>query len=108
MAPGATSPTRRTKSDRRTISFVETHGTTIAVVSDEGVFKQQKPVPASVKPHQILHLPLPSEGESTALSDADDDATGWSTAMELIGCLKDKDGATDVARNHDKYLYHKA
>lgn len=36
----------------------------------------------------------------------DDDATGWTTAMELVGCIKG--GAPDVAKNHDKYLYDKA
>jgi len=39
-------------------------GTTIAVVYEEGVFKPQEPVPASVKPHQILRLPLPDEATS--------------------------------------------
>ena len=38
---------------------METTGTTIAVIYEEGVFKPQEPVPASVKPHQILRLPLP-------------------------------------------------
>ncbi len=48
--------------------------------------------------------------ETTAAAEAaaadDDDATGWTTAMELIGCIKG--GPPDVARNHDKYLYDKA
>ncbi len=87
---------------------METPGTTITVVYEEGVFKPQEPVPASVKPHQILRLPLPGVGESTAVSEASDEATGWNNLMELIGCLDDKDGATDVSRNHDKYLYGKA
>lgn len=38
---------------------METTGTTIAVIYEEGVFKPQEPVPATVKPHQILRLPLP-------------------------------------------------
>jgi predicted DNA-binding antitoxin AbrB/MazE fold protein len=41
-----------------------------------------------------------------AATSGDDDATGWTTAMELVGCIKG--GAPDVARNHDKYLYDKA
>jgi hypothetical protein len=87
---------------------VENLGTSIAVIYEEGVFKPQEPVPASVKPHQVLHLPLPDGDaeETPAVNEGDDDATGWTTAMELIGCLKG--GSADVARNHDKYLYDKA
>ena len=85
--------------------FVETTGSTIAVIYEEGVFKPQEPVPARVKPHQVLHLPLPDADDSAAMS-SDDDATGWTTAMELIGCIKG--GPPDVATNHDKYLYDEA
>jgi hypothetical protein len=33
----------------------------------------------------------------------DDDPTGWKTAMELKGCIKN--AAPDMANDHDKYLY---
>lgn len=78
----------------------------MTLVYDDGVFKPQGPVPA-IKNHAVVHVLIVEETEPTAAAN-DDDATGWATAMELIGCLKDKDGATDVARNHDKYLYDKA
>jgi hypothetical protein len=32
-----------------------------------------------------------------------DDPTGWKAIDELIGCIKG--GPSDVAENHDKYLY---
>lgn len=84
---------------------METTGTSIAVVYDEGVFKPQEPVPASVKPHQILQLPVPEESPAAVAAHDDDEATGWNNLMELVGILNDKDGATDVSTNHDKYLY---
>lgn len=78
----------------------------MTLVNDDGVFKLQEPVPASLKSRPILHVRVVDEDESIAVSDGDDDATGWTTAMELIGCIKG--GPPDVARNHDKYLYDEA
>ena len=34
---------------------------------------------------------------------SNDDATGWKTAEELIGCVDG--GPEDGAENHDRYLY---
>lgn len=79
---------------------MENSGITIAVVYDEGVFKPQEPVPASVKPHQILHLPVPDEDAETQGADAD----GWEAMNKFIGLWK---GAprSDYSENHDEYLY---
>ena len=82
---------------------METTGTSIAVVYEEGVFKPQEPVPASVKPHQILRLPVPDE--ATLEAEAREIEEGWKALEEVIGIIDDKDGATDVARDHDRYLY---
>ena len=68
-------------------------------------FKRQGPLPVALKKDDVVHVIIVDEAQAKA--ENDDDATGWTTAMELIGCLTDKDGATDVARNHDKYLYDK-
>ena len=72
----------------------------MTLVYDDGVFKPQGPVPAEVKNHDVVRVVI-VEGTSDA-----DDATGWTTAMELVGCIEG--GPPDVARNHDKYLYDKA
>lgn len=67
-------------------------------------FKRQGPLPVALKKDDVVHVVIVDEVQVRAASD--DDATGWTTAMELIGCLKG--GSPDVARNHDKYLYDKA
>lgn len=69
--------------------------------------KRQGPMPVALKKDDVVRVVIVEEAE-LARDTNDDRETGWATAMELIGCLKDKDGATDVARNHDKYLYDKA
>lgn len=80
---------------------METPGTSIAVVYDEGVFKPQEPVPASVRPHQVLRLPLPDEAESA--SEAAED--GWTMMKRLQGCITDTPPGEPIGRDHDKYLY---
>jgi predicted DNA-binding antitoxin AbrB/MazE fold protein len=82
---------------------VETTGTTIAVVYDEGVFKPQEPVPVSVKPRQILHLRVPDDDAPE--TEAREIKEGWDAVDRLIGLADDEGGPTDVAENHDKYLY---
>ena len=80
---------------------METPGTSIAVVYDEGVFKPQEPVPASVRPHQVLRLHLPDEAE-TASEGAED---GWTMMKRLQGCITDTPPGEPIGRDHDKYLY---
>jgi len=79
----------------------------MTLVNEDGVFKLQEPVPAALKSRPVLHVRVVEEDEAVTASDGDDESTGWNNLMALAGCLRDKDGATDVARNHDKYLYDK-
>lgn len=70
----------------------------VDAVYENGVLRPSRPLELEekAKVHVII------ESESAAAS-ADDDPTGWKTAMELKGCIK---GAPpDMAENHDKYLY---
>ena len=78
----------------------------MTLVNDDGVFKLQEPVPAALKSRPILHVRMVDEDETEAASDGDDESTGWNNLMALKGCITD-DLATDVARNHDEYLYGK-
>lgn len=68
-------------------------------------FKRQGPLPVALKKDDVVRVVIVDEAQQSVAAEADDDATGWTTAMELIGCLKG--GSPDVARNHDKYLYDK-
>ena len=81
---------------------METTGTSIAVVYEEGVFKPQEPVPASVKPHQILRLPLPDEG--TPEAEAREIEESWKAMNKFIGLWKDAP-RSDYSENHDEYIY---
>jgi len=40
-------------------------------------------------------------------SENDDDPTGWKTARELIGCIKEKPLAPNISEDHDRYIYRK-
>lgn len=81
---------------------VETPGTSIAVVYEEGVFKPQEPVPASVKPHHVYRLPVPENGSENEDREIQEN---WKAIQEVIGIIDDEAGPTDVAENHDRYLY---
>lgn len=72
--------------------------TTVDAIYENGVFKPEQPVKLEDKTK--VHLTI--EKAEPALA-ADDDPTGWKTAMELMGCIKD--APPDMAENHDKYLY---
>ncbi|MEO8362214.1 MAG: hypothetical protein ABI672_19460 [Vicinamibacteria bacterium] len=94
---------------------MENSGSAMTLVYDgaDG-FKRQGPLPVSLKKDDVLtvvivneihvgaHQGVAPEGPPEAL---DDETSGWNNLMELVGCIKDKDGATDVSTNHDRYLY---
>lgn len=69
----------------------------------QGVFKPQEPVPAGVTSNQLFHVAVPSkeamEAEALAIEE------NWKAIDRLIGLADDDGGPTDVAENHDKYLY---
>ena len=71
---------------------------TVAVkaIYEDGVFKPTEPVELQEKTEVEVLIPSPAPAD-------DDDPTGWKTAEELIGCVKD--APPDMAENHDFYLY---
>lgn len=73
--------------------------TTVDAIYENGVFKPEKPVELEdkTKVHLVIEKVEPAPAKD------DDDPTGWKTAMELLGCIKD--APPDLAENHDKYLY---
>jgi predicted DNA-binding antitoxin AbrB/MazE fold protein len=73
--------------------------TVVDAVYEDGVFKPDRPV--NLKEKTKVHLVI----ETTSSPAEDDDATGWKTAMELMGCIKDAPEGEHIARDHDKYLY---
>ena len=67
----------------------------VKAIYEDGVFKPTEPVQLEEKTEVEVFIPTPSA--------TDDDATGWKTAEELIGCVDG--GPEDGAENHDRYLY---
>jgi predicted DNA-binding antitoxin AbrB/MazE fold protein len=68
-------------------------------IYENGVLVPEKPL--DLKEHAKVRILV--EAEEAAPTTSDDDPTGWKTARELIGCIKD--APEDVSENHDKYLY---
>jgi hypothetical protein len=74
------------------------------------LIKGRKLGPDTVKldeplPEQVTEVEVMARFEETPerpLLDPDD-PTGWKAIRRLIGCIKG--GPSDVAENHDKYLY---
>ena len=77
---------------------------TVAVEAtyENGVLKLEKPVPFSE--HAKVRVIIEEESAPPA---EDDDPTGWKTARELMGCIKEELVAADVAVNHDEYIYRR-
>jgi predicted DNA-binding antitoxin AbrB/MazE fold protein len=68
----------------------------VKAIYEDGVFKPTEPVQLQERTEVEVLIPSPATTD-------DDDPTGWKTAEELIGCVKD--APTDMAENHDFYLY---
>ena len=73
----------------------------MTLVYDDGVFKPQGPVPATVKNHAVVHVVIVDEVEGANLAVGEN----WKAIDRLTGLADDQGGPTDVAQNHDKYLY---
>lgn len=71
----------------------------VDAVYEDGVLKPERPL--ALKEKAKVHVTIEAREETPA--GQDDDPTGWKTAMELIGCVKD--GPEDGAENHDRYIY---
>ena len=74
--------------------------TTVKAVYENGVFKPKEPV--SLAEHAEVEVVIPTPPAGPAAADGED-PTGWKAIDELIGCIKG--GPSDVAENHDHYLY---
>ena len=72
--------------------------TAVKAIYEDGVFKPKEKVDLQEKTEVEVLIPTPTPAE-------DDDPTGWKTAMELMGCIKDASEGEPIARDHDKYLY---
>ena len=72
--------------------------TAVKAVYEIGVFKPKEPVHLQEKTEVEVLIPSEARGD-------DDDPTGWKTAMELMGCIKDAPEGEPIACDHDKHLY---
>jgi predicted DNA-binding antitoxin AbrB/MazE fold protein len=75
--------------------------TTVKAVYQDGVFKPKEPV--QLKEKTEVEVLIPEEVQKQD----DDDPTGWKTARELIGCIKEKPLAPNISEDHDRYIYRK-
>jgi hypothetical protein len=71
---------------------------TVKAIYEDGVFKPTEPV--ELDEHTEVEVSLPSVAGRDP-----QDPTGWKAIDRLIGIVNDQDGPTDVAANHDDYLY---
>lgn len=72
---------------------------TVAAVYEDGVLKPESPLNLKEKSKVTVTIEEPQPAKA-----ADDDPTGWKTADELIGFIKDGPKGP-IGRDHDKYLY---
>jgi predicted DNA-binding antitoxin AbrB/MazE fold protein len=72
--------------------------TAVKAVYENGVFKPKEPVELEEKTEVEVLIPSPPA--------ADDDPTGWKTADELIGFIKDGPKGP-IGREHDEQIYRK-
>ena len=75
--------------------------TVIKAIFEGGVLKPEEPVELEEQKHYVLRVEPAAEA---AAGEVDDDPTGWKAARRFIGLWKDAP-ATDLAENHDKYIY---
>jgi predicted DNA-binding antitoxin AbrB/MazE fold protein len=73
----------------------------VDAVYEDGVLKPERPL--ALKDKAKVRVTIEAKAEEAPAAKDDDDPTGWKTAMELRGCIKN--APPDMAENHDKYLY---
>ena len=74
--------------------------TVVDAIYEGGVFKPESPV--DLKDKTKVHLVI----EETTSTPAKDDPTGWKTADELIGFIRDGPKGP-IGREHDEQFYRK-
>jgi predicted DNA-binding antitoxin AbrB/MazE fold protein len=72
---------------------------TVEATYEDGVLKPGVPLNLRDKAKVRVTIEEPQDAAAD-----DDDPTGWRTARELIGFIKDGP-AEPIGRDHDKYLY---
>jgi len=73
---------------------------TVKAIYENGVFRPVEPVDLEEKAEVDLEI----RPASKPRAEEDDDPTGWKTAKELIGFIKE--GPREyLGRDHDEYLY---
>ena len=75
--------------------------TVVDAIYEDGVFKPEHPV--DLKEKTKVHLVIEAAAATPA---GDDDPTGWKTADELIGFIKDGPKGP-IGREHDEQIYRK-
>lgn len=73
----------------------------VDAVYEDGVLKPERPL--ALKDKARVHVTIESRAEEQVV---DDDLTGWRTADELIGFIKDGPKGP-IGEKHDEYLYRK-
>jgi predicted DNA-binding antitoxin AbrB/MazE fold protein len=71
----------------------------VDAVYEDGVLKPERPL--ALKDKARVHVTIEAKAEEVPA--VADDPTGWKAIDALRGIVKD--APTDVAENHDKYLY---
>lgn len=73
---------------------------TVKAIHENGVLRPTTPLP--LKEGEEVELEIKSKTSSAI----DDDPTGWKTAEELIGVIKEE-LEPDAVVNHDRYIYRR-
>jgi len=74
--------------------------TAVKAVCENGVFKPKEPVHLKEKTEVEDLIPVETRPD-------DEDATGWKTAQDLIGCITGELVGDDIAEDHDRYIYRR-
>jgi predicted DNA-binding antitoxin AbrB/MazE fold protein len=69
--------------------------TAIKAVYENGVFKPKEPVHLEERTEVEVLIPRDSHQDEA-------DPTGWKTARDLVGCIREELVGDDVAVNHDR------
>jgi predicted DNA-binding antitoxin AbrB/MazE fold protein len=76
----------------------------VDAVYEDGVLKPERPL--ALKDKAKVHVTIVAKAEEAPAAKDDDDPTGWKTADELIGFIKDGPKGP-IGEKHDEYLYRK-
>jgi predicted DNA-binding antitoxin AbrB/MazE fold protein len=75
----------------------------VDAVYEDGVLKPERPL--ALKEKAKVHVTIEAKAEEAPPAQ-DDDPTGWKTADELIGFIKDGPKGP-IGEQHDEHIYRK-